>query len=104
VSASEAAGHKGPDTTKTVEKTECTEPDTSYNDPDLIRMPSFQFKNLDSVKECLKAAGWNYTIKTVDENTYGEDTVMGQLPDADTDVDPEKMPGIQLTVSTGDPA
>ncbi|WP_405464927.1 protein kinase [Streptomyces jietaisiensis] len=102
--ASGVSGHKGPDTTKTIEKTKCTEPSTSYDDADQILVPSFQFKNLSSVKECLQAAGWQYDVVRTDENTYGEDTVMDQYPAADTDVDPEKMPKIKLTVSTGDPA
>ncbi len=41
--------------------------------------------------------------KPVDENTYGKDTVMDQFPSADTDVDPEDMPVIELSVSTGNP-
>jgi hypothetical protein len=102
--ASGQSGHKGPDTTKTIEKTKCTEPDTSYDDADQIMVPSFQFKNLTSVKDCLQAAGWKYDVVRTDENTYGEDTVMDQYPAADTDVDPKDMPTIKLTVSTGDPA
>ncbi|WP_329136152.1 Stk1 family PASTA domain-containing Ser/Thr kinase [Streptomyces sp. NBC_00670] len=102
--ASRKAGHKGPDTTKTIEKTKCTEPGTSYDDADKIVIPNFQFKNLASVKECLQAAGWQYEIIDTDENTYGEDTVMDQYPAADTDADPKNMPKLKLTVSTGDPA
>ncbi|MFS8200257.1 protein kinase domain-containing protein [Streptomyces sp. CWNU-52B] len=100
----EVSGHKGPDTTKKIEKTECTEPDESYNDADKIKVPNFKFKNIDSVKACFQAAGWQYESKTVDENAYGEGTVMTQIPEADTDVDPDSMPKIQLYVSTGDPA
>ena len=102
--ASRQSGHKGPDMTKTIEKTKCTEPDTSYTDADQIIVPSFQFKNLTSVKDCLQAAGWQYDVVRTDENTYGQDTVMDQYPAADTDVDPKNMPKIKLTVSTGDPA
>jgi hypothetical protein len=103
-SASEVAGHRGPDTTKTIEAEECSEPEESYNDPEKIKVPDFTYKNLDSVKKCLQAAGWEYEKKDVNENTYGEDTVMQQIPAADTDVDPKEMPKIQLYVSTGDPA
>ncbi|WP_326729453.1 protein kinase domain-containing protein [Streptomyces phaeochromogenes] len=103
-SASEVAGHKGPDTTKKIEKTECTEPDESYNDADKIKVPDFKFKNMDSVKACLQAAGWQYESQPVDENAYGQDTVMSQIPAAEADVDPKSMPKIQLYVSTGDPA
>ncbi|MEU9874816.1 protein kinase domain-containing protein [Streptomyces phaeochromogenes] len=103
-SASAVAGHKGPDTTKKIEKTECTEPDESYNDADKIKVPDFKFKNMDSVKACLQAAGWQYEGQPVDENAYGQDTVMSQIPAADADVDPKSMPKIQLYVSTGNPA
>ncbi|WP_149823511.1 protein kinase domain-containing protein [Streptomyces tailanensis] len=103
-SATVVEGHKGPDTTKVIEKTECTEPTESYNDPDKIMLPDFTFKNIDSVKACLQAAGWQYNTQDVDENTYGEGTVMEQYPTADTDVDPKDMDEIILKVSTGNPA
>ncbi|POX40089.1 hypothetical protein C3488_38900 [Streptomyces sp. Ru72] len=99
-----ASGHRGPDTTKTIETTRCTEPETSYVDPKKIRVPDFSFKNLESVKACFRAAGWKYEITHEDENTYGQDTVMSQSPTAGTDANPKKMPVIELTVSTGDPA
>ncbi|MFF3908256.1 protein kinase [Streptomyces sp. NPDC001848] len=98
------AGHRGPDTTKTIRATRCTEPETSYVDPDKIRVPDFSFKNLTSVKECFRAAGWKYRITHEDENTYGQDTVMDQSPAAGTDANPKRMPVIVLTVSTGNPA
>ncbi|WP_338897148.1 protein kinase [Streptomyces sp. TG1A-60] len=97
-------GHKGPDTSKVLESTECTEPTESYNDPDKIMLPDFTFKNIDSVKKCLQAAGWEYDTRDVDENTYGQDTVMEQYPTGDEDVDPKDMPTIILKVSTGNPA
>ncbi|KAA0933568.1 Stk1 family PASTA domain-containing Ser/Thr kinase [Streptomyces apricus] len=100
----EVSGHKGPDTTKKIDKTACTEPDESYNDESKIRVPEFRFKNIDSVKACFQAAGWQYESKTVDENAYGEGTVMTQIPEAGADVDPKDMPKIELYVSTGDPA
>ncbi|UUU32564.1 protein kinase [Streptomyces sp. CA-210063] len=97
-------GHKGPDTSKVIDSTECTEPTESYNDPEKIELPDFTFKNIDSVKKCLQAAGWQYDTQDVDENTYGEGTVMEQYPTADEDVDPKDMPSIILKVSTGNPA
>ncbi|MEU6799721.1 protein kinase domain-containing protein [Streptomyces neyagawaensis] len=97
-------GHKGPDTSKVVETTECTEPVESYNDPEKVELPDFTFKNIDSVKKCLQAAGWEYDTKKVDENTYGEGTVMEQYPSANEDVDPKQMPTIVLKVSSGNPA
>ncbi|MFF4588329.1 protein kinase [Streptomyces sp. NPDC001388] len=103
-SATKAAGYRGPDTSKTIESTECSEPEESYNDPDKVRVPDFKFKYLQSVKSCFQAAGWKMKIKYVDENTYGDGAVMDQFPSAGTDVDPEDMPEIELSVSTGNPA
>ncbi|MFD4603902.1 protein kinase [Streptomyces sp. NPDC058464] len=103
-SASHASGYRGPDTAKTVEKTECTEPQESYDDPDKIQVPDFKFKYIKSVKECFQAAGWQMKIVSVDENTYGDGTVMEQFPSSGTDVDPQDMPTIELKVSTGNPA
>lgn len=103
-SASVVAGHKGPDTTKTIETEKCTEPEESYNDENKIRIPDFSYKYIQSVKSCFQAAGWQMTIKYVNENTYGEGTVMDQFPSDGTDVDPQDMPEIELSVSTGDPS
>ncbi|MFF8968847.1 protein kinase [Streptomyces sp. NPDC014995] len=102
--ATKAADYRGPDTTKTIDAAECSEPQESYNDPDKIRVPDFKFKYIKSVKECFQAAGWTMKIKNYDENTYGEGAVMDQFPSAGTDVDPEDMPEIELSVSTGNPA
>jgi serine/threonine protein kinase len=103
-SPSVVAGHKGPDTTKTIETTECTEPTESYSEPGKVRVPNLTFKNLDSVKTCLRAAGWQYDTRDTDENVYGENTVMEQTPAANEEADPDDMPTIVLYVSTGNPA
>ncbi|HLL35301.1 protein kinase domain-containing protein [Streptomyces sp.] len=97
-------GYRGPDTSRTIDPTECSEPEESLNDPDKIKIPDFQFKNIKSVQECLQSAGWQKEIKYQDENTYGDGTVMGQFPAAGTDVDPTEKIVIQLNVSTGNPA
>ncbi|MGW8062202.1 protein kinase domain-containing protein [Streptomyces ziwulingensis] len=102
-SQEKAAGYRGPDRTKTIEKDECTEPEESYNDPDKIQVPDFTFKYIGSVKECFQAAGWTMEVVEVDENTYGEGSVRDQFPTPGTDVDPKDMPEIQLKVSTGNP-
>jgi len=103
-SVSKAPGYRGPDTSKTVDKEICTDPDESYNDPDKIRLPNFKFKYIKSVKECFQAAGWpGPKIVNVDENTYGEGSIRDQFPPPGTDVDPEDMPEITLKVSTGNP-
>ncbi|MEU3841450.1 protein kinase [Streptomyces sp. NPDC028635] len=102
-SASKAAGYLGPDLTRTVKKDECTEPQKSWNDETKIELPDFRYKNIDSVKACAQAAGWKLDIKKVDENTYGDGTVMLQFPAPGTDIDPKNVE-VQLNVSTGNPA
>jgi hypothetical protein len=103
-SPSVVAGHKDPDTSKTIDTEKCTTPEESYDDPDKIQVPDFSFKNLTSVKSCFQAAGWQMKVTPVDENTYGEDTIMDQFPSAGTDVNPKDMPEIELKVSTGNPS
>ncbi|MBN0043379.1 serine/threonine protein kinase [Streptomyces actuosus] len=95
-------GYRGPDTTRTIDETECTEPREGYNDPDKIEVPSFTFRYIDSVKACAEAAGWTLKITHIDENTYGEGSVITQYPTADTEVDPKNVE-IQIGVSTGNP-
>ena len=103
-SATAVEGHRDGDTSKTIATTACTEPEESYNDPSKIQVPDFQFKYIASVKACLREAGWKVKVKSEDENTYGQGTVMDQFPAAGTDVDPKDMPQIQLGVSTGNPS
>ncbi|MFJ9834996.1 protein kinase [Streptomyces sp. NPDC101169] len=98
------AGYRGPDTSRTVKETDCTEPEESYNDEKKIELPDFRFKNIDSVKSCFQAAGWQYKIKKEDNNTWGDGTVLDQFPSQGTNLDPKNMPEIELSVSTGYPA
>ncbi|MEU5321247.1 protein kinase [Streptomyces sp. NPDC021056] len=102
--SSTPSGYRTGDANRTVETTECTEPQESNNDPDQVQMPDFAFKNWDSVKLCLQEAGWQYDPTFVDENTYGQGTVMKQFPAAGTDFDPKAAPEMQFDVSTGNPA
>ncbi|MBC9714284.1 protein kinase [Streptomyces sp. TRM66268-LWL] len=100
-SESAVAGHKGPDLTKKIDPVECTEPDEGQ-DPEKIRVPNFRYKNLDSVKQCLQDAGWHYSKRDRDENTYGKDTVMEQYPEPGAEVREDEL-NLTLEVSTGNP-
>ncbi|WP_069885226.1 protein kinase domain-containing protein [Streptomyces luteocolor] len=97
------AGHKGPERGNTIETEKCTDPEPGYNDENKIKTPDFTFKDWKSVLSCLQAAGWNYDKRKLDENAYGEDTVMRQTPKEGTEIDPKNV-DIQFDVSTGDPA
>lgn len=99
--SSTPSGYRTGDANRTVETTECTEPQESNNDPDQVQMPDFAFKNWDSVKLCMQAAGWSYDDRDYAENTYGQGTIMNQFPKAGTDFDPKNPPDMQFDVSTG---
>ncbi|MET8765577.1 protein kinase [Streptomyces sp. NPDC004658] len=102
-SASHQAGYRGPDPTRRIDKTKCTDPQESYSDPDKIELPDFRYKDIGSVKQCLQAAGWKWNIKHQDDNTWGEGTVLNQFPAQGTDVDQDEVGTIELSVSTGNP-
>ncbi|MFI5803438.1 protein kinase [Streptomyces sp. NPDC051561] len=96
-------GFKGPDMAKTIDKTKCTNPDEDDLDPSKIKAPDFVYKNIRSVKDCLTAQGWRYEVKEVDENQWGQETVINQYPPSGNAVDP-KTTKFELQVSTGNPA
>ncbi|MEV6834542.1 protein kinase [Streptomyces sp. NPDC051133] len=103
-SGSQAVGYRGPDPTRRIDKSKCTDPLESSEDADKIVLPDFRYKDINSVKACFQAAHWEWDIKHEDENTWGKDTVVDQFPSAGTDVDPKGMGKIELSVSTGNPS
>ena len=102
-SGTHVAGWRGPDKSKTMDSTECTEPNESYTDANKIEVPDFRFKYIDSVKDCADAAGWTVKTEDYDENTYGQGAVIDQSPEAGSDADPDNVV-ITLQVSTGNPS
>ncbi|MCX5196194.1 protein kinase [Streptomyces sp. NBC_00249] len=101
-SGSTPAGHKGPDTTRTIDPEKCKNASKSYKDAAKVVAPDFRVKHLRSVKECIQAAGWSFKIETRDEAVWGQDTVLDQMPAAGSDVSKDKTE-FTLYVSTGDP-
>ncbi|MFF6870618.1 MULTISPECIES: protein kinase domain-containing protein [unclassified Streptomyces] len=98
-----APGHKGPDLTKTIDAKKCTQPRESSDDPEKFEVPNFKYRNIQSVKDCVQAAGWKIKVETpVDESTYGEGTVLEQYPPSGTDIT-AKDAEFTLQVSTGNP-
>ncbi|MGW5021347.1 MULTISPECIES: protein kinase domain-containing protein [Streptomyces] len=95
---------KGPDKSRTIDSTECTDASESYDDKRKVMMPDLTVKDLTSVKACLRAAGWDIgEVTKEDENIWGKNTVLEQSPSSSDDFDPKKDK-IDLTVSTGRPA
>ncbi|MEU1227381.1 protein kinase [Streptomyces sp. NPDC005828] len=98
-----APGHKGPDLTKTIDMKKCTQPSESSDDPAKFEVPDFKYKNIQSVKACVQAAGWKIMTQTpVDESTYGEGTVLEQFPPSGEDITDDDAE-FTLKISTGNP-
>ncbi|MEU5050671.1 protein kinase [Streptomyces sp. NPDC021096] len=91
------------DKSKTVEREKCTKAYDNYRDKSKKSAPDFKYIYIDSVKECLQAAGWKYRVDVVNENTWGKGTVMTQMPDTGDPFDPKNGEFV-LTVSTGESA
>ncbi|MFI0222514.1 protein kinase domain-containing protein [Streptomyces lydicus] len=90
------------DKSATILTSECTSPTKSYSDKGKILIPSFRYKNLDSVKKCIEAAGWHYKIVGEEDSAiWGKNTVTQQKPDAISWWYPSKNDTIELTISTG---
>ncbi|MEU8993626.1 protein kinase domain-containing protein [Streptomyces caniferus] len=101
-SASPTESVRPEDKTATILTSECTNPTKSYSDKGKVLVPSFRFKNLDSVKKCIEAAGWKYKIVgQEDSSIWGKNTVTDQTPAAISWWYPSKGATIELTVSTG---
>ncbi|MEU7281861.1 protein kinase [Streptomyces sp. NPDC045431] len=96
------AGHKPPERNRTIDKEECTDAREDSDDPQKVQAPSFTYKDVLSVKSCLQAAGWKYSVKEVDNPQYAEDQVISQFPTEGTAVVPGNQT-FELTVATGDP-
>ncbi|MFJ7129440.1 protein kinase [Streptomyces sp. NPDC098101] len=100
---SAAPGYKGPDLSKTIDAKKCTQPRESSSDPEKFEVPNFKYRNIQSVKDCVQAAGWKIKVQTpVDESTYGDGTVLEQYPPSGTDIT-AKDAEFTLQVSTGNP-
>ncbi|MEU3633698.1 Stk1 family PASTA domain-containing Ser/Thr kinase [Streptomyces fradiae] len=98
----DAAGtdYKGPDLARTIDTKKCTEP-REGQDPEKFEAPNFTYKNINSVKACIQAAGWKIIKEVrVDENTYGDGTVLTQFPRQGTEID-EEAAEFTLEISTG---
>ncbi|NKY12893.1 protein kinase domain-containing protein [Streptomyces somaliensis] len=94
------AGYKGPDLSKRIDTEKCTEPGEG-DDPEKFKVPDFRYRNITSVKECIQAAGWKIAKEIrVDENVYGDGTVLTQYPPQDTEISADEA-DFTLEISTG---
>ncbi len=70
--------------------------------PGTVAAPNFYGYHINSVKECIRSAGWRYEERLVykDEVLLGENMVVNQTPARGEPFDPEETV-FELTVSTG---
>ncbi|MEW1550242.1 Stk1 family PASTA domain-containing Ser/Thr kinase [Streptomyces tsukubensis] len=88
-----------PDRTRTINDEKCSEAREDSSDPSKVDAPSLLYKDLLSVKDCLRAAGWTWKVTEVDNPQYPKDAVVGQFPSAGSPVSERQQ--FELTVSTG---
>ncbi|MFJ9797822.1 protein kinase [Streptomyces sp. NPDC101145] len=94
--------YKGPDLSRTMDTKDCTEP-REGDDPEKFEVPDFRYKNITSVKQCIQAAGWTIAKEiAVNENVYGDGTVLTQFPTKGTEISKDEA-DFTLEISTGRP-
>ncbi|MFK4189352.1 protein kinase [Streptomyces sparsogenes] len=96
------SGFRMGDKSKTIDPEKCTDATESYEQKGAYNVPDFQNLYIDSVKKCIRAAGWKYRVTTEDENLWGKGTVLNYTYRNYEPYDP-KTDTIELTVSTGMP-
>ncbi|MBI0300468.1 PASTA domain-containing protein, partial [Streptomyces sp. PRKS01-29] len=97
-----AAGFRMGDKTKTIETSKCTDAYENSDEKGTYSVPDFQNLYIDSVKKCIRAAGWKYRVVPQDENLWGKGTVLNYTYRNYEPYNP-KTDTIELTVSTGNP-
>ncbi|WPB92045.1 protein kinase domain-containing protein [Streptomyces malaysiensis] len=97
-----ASGFRMGDKTKTIEASKCTDAYENTDEKGTYSVPDFQNLYIDSVKKCIRAAGWKYRVVPQDENLWGKGTVLNYTYRNYEPYNP-KTDTIELTVSTGNP-
>ncbi|WP_049575549.1 protein kinase domain-containing protein [Streptomyces sp. SBT349] len=93
------------DPEQAIDPTECTHANEYYDqeaNPGAFVMPDFYDWHIDSVKQCIRDAGWSYDedVEYKDEVIKGEGMVVAQTPAFGEPYTPDED-DITLTVSTG---
>ncbi|MFE3826000.1 protein kinase [Streptomyces sp. NPDC059092] len=101
-SASVSADHRDPERNRTIDSDKCTDPSEDSLDPSKVLAPDLRYKDIISVKDCLRKAGWTWAEpKKKDDGSQAEDIVITQYPEPGSAVLPKEQ-RFELTISTGD--
>ncbi|WP_405615125.1 protein kinase domain-containing protein [Streptomyces sp. NBC_01508] len=101
-SGSAVPGHRPPERNRTIEKDQCSDASEDGVDPTKVQAPDLRYKDILSVKECLRSAKWTWKVTEVNDPTQAQDIVVDQFPSQGQAV----LPGDQefeLKISTGNP-
>ncbi|MEV4994294.1 protein kinase domain-containing protein [Streptomyces niveus] len=101
-SGSAVAGHRPPERNRTIDKEKCSDAYEDGVDPKKVQAPDLRYKDILSVKECLREAGWTWTETDVNDPTQAEDIVVDQFPRQGSAVLPKDQE-FELKISTGNP-
>ncbi len=100
-SSSSATGNiSSPDRTRTIEATKCSEALEDGQDPKKVVVPDLRYKDVLSVKDCLRAAGWDWTVTEVDNPQWPKDTVIEHYPGQGQSVLPANQE-FELKIASG---
>ncbi|MFF2185227.1 protein kinase [Streptomyces sp. NPDC058155] len=99
---SDVAGHRPPERNRTIDKDKCSDAYEDGVDPTKVQAPDLRYKDIISVKECLRAADWTWKVSEVNDPTQAEDIVVDQFPSQGQAVLPGKQE-FELKISTGNP-
>lgn len=98
--ASEAAGHRPPERNRTIDKDKCSDASEDGVDPTKVQAPDLRYKDIISVKDCLRSAKWTWKVTEVNDPTQAQDIVVTQFPSQGQAVLPGEQE-FELTISTG---
>ncbi|MFF3396999.1 protein kinase [Streptomyces sp. NPDC002659] len=98
--SADTGGALAPDRTRTIDKTKCSDATEDGTDPSKVQAPQLLYKDVLSVKDCLRAAGWTWKVVEEDNPQYPKDAVISQYPSSGEAVVP-KSQEFELTISTG---
>ncbi|GAA1152061.1 Stk1 family PASTA domain-containing Ser/Thr kinase [Streptomyces hebeiensis] len=95
------AGHRDPERNRTIDSDKCTEAQDDFSDPTKVQAPDLRYKDILSVKECLREAGWTWAEpKKKNDGSQAEDIVIEQFPRPGAAI-PADSQEFELTISTG---
>ncbi|MFE2938644.1 protein kinase [Streptomyces sp. NPDC059255] len=97
-----SADHRDPERNRTIDSDKCTAASEDSLDPSKVQAPDLRYKDIISVKDCLRKAGWTWAEpKKKDDGAQAEDIVITQYPEPGAAIRPKDQE-FELTISTGD--